>query len=165
MTGLSTYALKKCVNNKKIPFNNVSPRMVCGLYWFLLFFSPKMKVPLQALNTQVIYTQIQQYSDLIDFNILVMFRPAILHRGLTSALRGLCVSAWCNRETLSEIDRPDLREPPSVPQPLCLRYWSPYGYACMRVCACTCVSFPFLTDPFLSVWCIPWHFFYNQPER
>lgn len=42
--------------------------------------------PLQALITDVIYAQKPQYS-LFDFNILVMFRPAILHW----ALRGLCV--------------------------------------------------------------------------
>lgn len=82
-------------------------------------------------HTKYIFTHVQQYLDLIDFNILVMFRPAILHSGLTAALRGLCVSARCNRETLSEIDRQGLREPPSVPRPPRPRYWSPYAYVCM----------------------------------
>lgn len=151
-------------NKKEIQFNSLSLRMGYGLYWFFFFFTrqrrqifwhfliQKIKEKnvsdlLQALNMRVISTRIQQHLDLIDFNILGMFRPAILHRGLTSALRGLCVSAQCNRETLSEIDRLGFREPPSVPQPLCLRYWSPYVNACMRVRACTWVSFLLFDRP------------------
>lgn len=147
------YALKKGVNNKNrfysIYFNLGWAEVFVDIFLqvkltnILIFIGLKIKVKMWAAiaSTRHIYnliiqycdTQIQQYLRLDWFNILVMFWPAILHRGLTSALRGLCVSAWCNRETLSDIDRQGLREPPSVPQPLCLWYWSPYVYVCVHV--------------------------------
>lgn len=115
--------------------------------------------PLHALNTAAILIQQKQYSDLIDFNILLPFGP-ILHRGLTSALRGLCVCAWRNRETLSGIDRLGLREPPSVPRPLCLQYRSPCVNVFIHVPACTYIPPPtttphrrafFLCDAFCGI--------------
>lgn len=49
---------------------------------------------------------------------------------------------WRNRETLSGIDRLGLREPPSVPRPLCLQYRSPCVNVFIRVPACTYVPSP-----------------------
>lgn len=52
----------------------------------------------------------EKHSEVIDFNIQVMLGAVLRHRALPSALRGFCVSADSNRETLCETAKQGMSE-------------------------------------------------------
>lgn len=72
----------------------------------------------------------EKHSEVIDFNIQVMLGAVLRHRALPSALRGFCVSADSNRETLCETAKQGMSE---------------------RVCVCVCEERRGLLSPSTSL--------------